>query len=100
MPGRASGEDIFMVTGKVTVENRNGIHLRLSGELVKVASRFKSVVMIGRESELVNAKSMLGVAGLGAEFGAELLLSADGADEKEAFDAMVDLFKNKFFVEE
>ncbi len=89
-----------MVTGKVMVENRNGIHLRLSGELVKVASRFKSVLMIGREGELVNAKSMLGVAGLGAEFGAELLLSAEGADENEAFAALVDLFKNRFFVEE
>ena len=89
-----------MVSGKVKVENKNGIHLRLAGELVKAANRFKSVVMIGREDELVNAKSMLGVAGLGAEFGTELLLNIEGEDEQEALDSMVDLFENRFYVEE
>ena len=92
--------DDVMVTGKVKVENRNGIHLRLAGELVKAANRFKSTVMIGREEELINAKSMLGVAGLGAEFGSELLLSIEGEDEEEALDSLTDLFRNRFYVEE
>ncbi|MCK4538736.1 MAG: HPr family phosphocarrier protein [Candidatus Krumholzibacteria bacterium] len=89
-----------MVTGKVKVENKNGIHLRLAGELVKTATRFKATVMIGRDDDLVNAKSMLGVAGLGAQYGTELLLNIDGEDEKDALDTLVNLIKNRFYVEE
>ncbi|MBU8921947.1 MAG: HPr family phosphocarrier protein [Bacteroidales bacterium] len=89
-----------MVTGKVKVENKNGIHLRLAGELVKAATRFKATVMIGRDGELINAKSMLGVAGLGAQYGTELELNVDGEDEKNALDTLVDLIKNRFYVEE
>lgn len=86
-----------MVSGKVKVTNRNGIHLRLAGEVVKVASKFKSTVMIGKDSDMVNAKSILGVAGLGAEYGVELSLSAEGADEDEAMATIVSLFENNFY---
>lgn len=85
-----------MVSGKVTVTNKNGIHLRLAGELVKVASRFRSKIMIGRDSDLVNAKSILGVAGLGAEFGVELVFNIEGEDEETAKDALIALFKSNF----
>ncbi|MBN2070642.1 MAG: HPr family phosphocarrier protein [Candidatus Krumholzibacteriota bacterium] len=89
-----------MISGKVKVTNKRGIHLRLAGELVKMASRFKSEVMIGKDEDLMNAKSILGVAGLGAEFGTELLLNVDGVDEKEALDTLIDLIDNKFYMEE
>jgi phosphocarrier protein HPr len=85
-----------MLTGKVLVNNKNGIHLRLAGELVKVAGQFKSTIMIGRNSDLVNAKSILGVAGLGAEYGVELVLNIEGEDEQKAMDTMVHLFESNF----
>ncbi|MBN2184317.1 MAG: HPr family phosphocarrier protein [Candidatus Krumholzibacteriota bacterium] len=89
-----------MVSGKVKVANKRGIHLRLAGELVKTASKFKSRVMIGRNEDFINAKSILGVAGLGAEFGTELFLNAEGDDEKEALETMIDVIHNKFYMEE
>jgi len=89
-----------MVTGKVRVENKNGIHLRLAGELVKTATRFKATVLIGKDEDLVNAKSMLGVAGLGAKYGSELSFNIDGEDEKDALKTLIDLVKNRFYVEE
>lgn len=85
-----------MVTDSVKVMNRNGIHLRLAGELVKAASSFKSRIMIAKDSMEVNAKSILGVAGLGAEYGAELVINVDGEDEEEALKFLVRLFENKF----
>ncbi len=89
-----------MISGKVKVNNERGIHLRLAGELVKVASKFKSEVMIGRDEDLINAKSILGVAGLGAEFGTELFLTVEGVDEKEALQTLINLIENRFFIEE
>jgi len=85
-----------MVTEKVKVNIRNGIHLRLAGEIVKAANMFKAVVMISKDSMKVNGKSILGVAGLGAEFGAELMIEIDGEDEREAMQYLVDMFDSNF----
>jgi phosphotransferase system HPr (HPr) family protein len=85
-----------MVTGSARVKNRNGIHLRLAGELVKAATRFQSRVTVSKDGREVDAKSILGVAGLGAEFGSELQFRADGADENDAVAHLVSLVENEF----
>ncbi|UCF04798.1 MAG: HPr family phosphocarrier protein [bacterium] len=89
-----------MVTGTVKVLNENGIHLRLAGELVKAASRFESRITIASDEQQVDAKSILGVAGLGAEFGVELLIQATGNDENEALAFLKQLFENKFAIKD
>jgi phosphocarrier protein len=85
-----------MVAGSVKVKNKNGIHLRLAGELVKGATRFRSHITVTKNNQEVDAKSILGVAGLGAEFGSELLIKTDGEDEVEALAYLVDLVDNQF----
>ncbi len=87
---------VDMVSDSVTVENKNGIHLRLASELVKTASMFKSEITIAKDDQEVNAKSILGVAGLGAEFGSVLKIKADGTDEGDALSCLVQLFESKF----
>lgn len=85
-----------MVTGIARVKNKNGIHLRLAGELVKAATRFRAHVTVSKDGHEVDAKSILGVAGLGAEFGAELEFRADGEDEGQAVEYLVSLIENEF----
>ncbi len=85
-----------MVTGSAHVRNKNGIHLRLAGELVKAATRFKSTIVVSKNGQEVDAKSILGVAGLGAEFGSELVFTVTGEDEAEALAHLVDLVDNQF----
>ncbi len=85
-----------MVSGKVIVINKNGIHLRLAGEVAKAATRFNSEIMIVKDSEIANAKSILGVAGLGAEQGSELMIQAEGRDEKDALEYLVRMFEDNF----
>ncbi len=85
-----------MVTGSARVKNKNGIHLRLAGELVKAAAKFHAHVTVAKDGQEVDAKSILGVAGLGAENGAELVFVADGEDEREAIAYLVDLVDNQF----
>ncbi len=85
-----------MVKGKAKVANKNGIHLRLAGELVKAANLFSSEIMISKDSEKANAKSILGVASLGAEYGTELVITAEGEDAEEAVSYLVELIESGF----
>ena len=84
------------VNGKVKVITKNVIHLRLASELVKAANRFSSEITIAKDSQEVNAKSILGVAGLGAEMGSELFIKAEGEDENEALDYLIGLVESDF----
>jgi len=85
-----------MKSVQVKVTNKNGIHLRLAGELVKNSSKFKSDILITKNSEEVNGKSILSVAGLGAEYGSQLLITARGEDEEEAIKRLKRLFDSGF----
>ena len=85
-----------MVSGNVKVINPTGIHLRLANLIVNAASQFESSVMLEKDGLEVNAKSMLGVAMLGAEEGAELKLNIEGSDEQEALDTLTGLFETNF----
>jgi phosphotransferase system HPr (HPr) family protein len=85
-----------MITKKVTVKNKTGLHARPSSVLVKAASQFKSDFYIRMYGYKVNGKSILGVMTLAAESGAEMELMFDGPDEEEAMDTICDLFEKKF----
>ena len=80
----------------IRIANRNGLHARPAAELVKVASRFQSDIIMVRDDIEVNGKSIMGVMMLAAEFGAELLIRASGPDEEQAVIAIADLVARKF----
>ena len=85
-----------MVTKKIIVQNRAGIHARPSSLIVQTASKFQSNIMFEKENVTVNAKSIMGVMTMAAGYQTELTLSADGADEAEALAALEQLFAAKF----
>ncbi|MBD3616862.1 MAG: HPr family phosphocarrier protein [Gracilimonas sp.] len=89
-----------MIKKKITIKNTAGLHARPSAQLVKLASKYKSDFYIHSYGYRVNGKSILGVMTLAAEHGAELELELDGADEKEALEAIVDAIESKFGMEE
>ena len=85
-----------MIERTVTIANKNGLHARPAAEIVKMAARFKSDILLVRDELEVNGKSIMGVMMLAAEFGSSLLLRADGPDEKEALGAIAQLIESKF----
>lgn len=85
-----------MVRQKVVVKNESGLHARPASVLVQVASKFESEFTIKMYGYYVNGKSILGVMTLAAEFGSEMELIFEGADEKKALETVVDLFETKF----
>ena len=85
-----------MTEQKVTISNRAGIHARPAAVLVEVSKDFKSSIYIEKDNTRINGKSILGIITLGAGYGMELKIIAEGEDEKEAVEAIVRLFDSKF----
>lgn len=76
-----------------------GIHARPATLLVQTASKFNSDVSLSYEDKSVNLKSIMGVMSLGVGQNAEVTISADGDDEKEAMDAISDTMKQEGLID-
>ncbi|HEU4748646.1 MAG TPA: HPr family phosphocarrier protein [Gemmatimonadaceae bacterium] len=81
---------------EVRILNKLGIHARPAAEIVKAAGKFKSNITIIRDDLEVNAKSIMGVMMLAAEFGATVTLRATGEDAEAALDALAAVITAKF----
>lgn len=85
-----------MVEREVEIVNRLGLHARAAAKLVHRASAFDSRVTLVKDGEEVDAKSILGILVLAAAQGTRLTLRAEGADEREAVDAIAALIADRF----
>ena len=85
-----------MITKKITVLNKLGIHARPAAQFVRVASRFQADVTVEKDDERVDGKSIMGLMMLAVGCGAEISVTADGADEAEALAAIEELISGKF----
>ena len=83
-------------TRTVTVRNPQGLHARPADLLVRMASAYQSNILIGRDGELVDCKSILSLLTLGAAQGTVLNISADGDDAEDALLAIGELFEAGF----
>lgn len=88
-----------MFERQVVIKNRAGLHLRPSGNVVKLASKFSSEINIVRNNESVNAKSIMGLISLGIKYGDTVTISAEGQDEREAVEALANLIENPLELE-
>ncbi len=78
----------------IKVKNRRGLHARAATLIVKTSSKFKSKIMIIKDSMEINAKSIMGVLMLAAEYDTQLKITADGEDEDTALSEMIKLFEH------
>ncbi len=76
---------------EVTIKNETGLHARPATVFVKKASSFTADIKISKDDKTVNAKSIMGVMSLGAGKGSKVNIRAEGEDEKEAIEALVEL---------
>jgi phosphocarrier protein len=85
-----------MTTRNVLVVNELGLHARAAARFVHVASRFASQVRVGRNARVMDGKSIMGILLLAAARGTTITISAEGADEQAAVDALVRLVESGF----
>jgi phosphocarrier protein len=85
-----------MVELEIKVINTLGVHARPSSKIVQTANRYKSKISLCKDGTAADAKSILHVMMLGANYDSLVTIRASGEDEKEAADAIAALFEQKF----
>lgn len=85
-----------MCAKEVLVQNQVGLHARPATFFIQKANEFKSSIWVEKEERRVNAKSLLGVLSLGIVGGANIRIIADGVDEQNAVDSLVQLVDSGF----
>ncbi|MBD5520082.1 MAG: HPr family phosphocarrier protein [Lachnospiraceae bacterium] len=73
-----------MIQKSVQINLEGGLEARPVAMLVQVASQYDSQVYIESANKKVNAKSIMGMMGLGLNQGESVTVIADGADEADA----------------
>ena len=81
---------------ELTVGNKMGIHARPAAMFVRVANKYAAEVMVEKDDEQVNGKSIMGLMMLAAGNGSKLKFIANGADADKMLDDMTALFERKF----
>ena len=79
------------------VRNPSGLHARPAATFVKAAAGFRAdirVANLSRDGKSANAKSVLGVLGLGVSKGHRIAISAEGNDADEALGSLGDLVRS------
>lgn len=85
-----------MINKDIEITNKLGLHARAAAKLVKTASGFESTIEIEKESQRVDAKSIMSVMMLAASRGNTVSLYVDGTDQDAAMDAVCELIDDKF----
>lgn len=73
-----------MIEKSVQIKLESGLEARPVAVLVQVASQYDSSVYIQSANKKVNAKSIMGMMGLGLAMGETVTVIADGSDEEAA----------------
>ncbi len=87
-----------MLEGSIKVINPLGLHARAAAQLVKLANGFKSRIILKRKDNGADAdaNSILSLLTLAAASGTMLHLTAEGEDEREAYNCVEDIFSKGF----
>jgi phosphocarrier protein len=80
----------------LTVQNKMGIHARPAAMIVRITNKFKADVLVEREDEQVNGKSIMGLMMLAAGRGSALKFIATGPDGAQMLNELEALFTRKF----
>jgi len=72
------------------------MHARAAAKFVHLATRFQSHVRVAREAREMDGKSIMGILLLAAARGSTITISATGADEGAAVDALTALVASGF----
>ena len=86
----------MVVSKELSIINRLGLHARAAAQLVKTANQFASEIMVERDGEQVNAKSIMGILMLAAACGSQIIVTADGDDAEAAMQAIEELVNDGF----
>jgi phosphocarrier protein len=93
---KQTGNTATSVKKELVVANKLGIHARPAAMFVKTANQFDCEVLVEKDGETVNGKSIMGLMMLAAGPGSKIRIQADGEDAARAVTEIEALLKRKF----
>ena len=84
------------LTKELTISNKLGIHARPAAVFVKTANRFASEILVEKDGEKINGKSIMGLMMLAAGPGSTIKVSCEGDDSQQAMNELEAVIKRKF----
>jgi phosphocarrier protein len=96
MTGKRTSDSHLRAAKDLTVTNKLGIHARPAALFVKTASRFAAEIVVEKDGEMVNGKSIMGMMMLAAGPGCRIRVQATGPDAYQALSDLEGLVKRKF----
>ncbi|MFA5863888.1 MAG: HPr family phosphocarrier protein [Phycisphaerae bacterium] len=85
-----------MIVRQVEISNKMGLHARPAMQFVDLANKFTSQISVCKNTQCVNAKSIMELLLLAAGAGTVLSIKAEGSDADEAVEALIKLVDGKF----
>ena len=82
------------------IRNKKGLHARAAGLFVETAKLFDAEVIVGKDGQVVNGRSIMGVMMLAAEQGSRIEVTATGPQADEALQALTELVAARFHEDE
>ena len=82
-----------MVSFNYVIKDEIGIHARPAGMLAKEAKAFESKITIAAKGKEADVTRLMSVMGMGIKCGDKVTVSADGADEEKAIEALKQFFE-------
>ena len=72
------------------------MHARAAASFVRIAQKYRAEILIERNGQSVNGKSILGILTLACPMGGMITVTAEGADAAVALNEFEALIENKF----
>ncbi len=85
------------------IQKVQGIHLRPASKIVEICREYEECeITIYRDNLTANAKSIMGILGLGVSPGTKIMVEAEGPEPmvREFFNSFEDLIENNFYDDE
>jgi len=89
----------LIAEASVEIKNAEGLHMRPAMQFVDIANQFDCDINVSNDENTVDGKSIMQMSMLAATCGTKLKIKAEGADAKEAIDALRELVEEKHFDE-
>jgi phosphocarrier protein HPr len=85
-----------MLSKKIIIQNKLGLHARAAAKLVNTASKFSAEINITCHGKNANGKSVIDLMLLAAKQNNEIELTASGEEATQATTAIEQLINEKF----
>jgi phosphocarrier protein HPr len=84
-----------MIATEYLVSSKDGLHARPATNLIRLAKKYKSGIILKKEEKSVMLNSMLNLLSMSIKAGDTITINIEGEDEAEAFAALDSFFKEE-----